>query len=324
MSATHGLELALAYYKIGKGDEVITTPLTYTATADVIEYCGAKPVFVDVEESTGNIDVGLIEKKITKKTKAIIPVHLYGQMIDQKALNRLAKKYKLHIIEDAAHCLEGQRDGLQPGQLSDVAVFSFYATKAISSGEGGALVTNNKDMYLWARKARNHGLNREVAQRHLQNFKHYDKEFLGYKTNMSNIQAALLVHQLDRVNANLKIKEKICKEFDKSFSKVKEVKILNKIKGVKHARHLYTILVPPEKRDNLVIELKKKGVAVVVNYIPVHLLSYYRKKYNFHMSDYPAAEKIGFSTISLPLYSKLKDKEVKYIISAVKNALAAL
>ncbi len=320
-SATHGLEMALSYYNIGPDDEVITTPLSYTATTDAIEYVGAKPIFVDVEKTTGNINADLITSKINSKTRAIIPVHLYGQMANMKKIKKIAQKYNLKIIEDAAQCLEGKINGKGPGQLSDIAVFSFYATKAITCGEGGAIATNDKKIYDWFKKARCHGLNQEVSTRYNNYSLKYDKLFLGFKANMSNLQAAFLINQLKRVEKNLKIKEKICQKYTRAFAKIKNIKTLNSLPEIKHARHLYTILIPQNKRSEILIQLRKNSIATQINYKPIHLLSYYKNKYGYKLGDFPIAEKIGASTITLPLYSKLTDQEINYIIQKIKFIL---
>jgi len=197
MSCTHALELALRYFQFGHDDEIITTPLSFIATANTIEYVGARPVFVDVEPNTGNIDVRAIEKAITPRTKALMVVHLYGQMCDMKALRKLADRFHLKIIEDSAHCIEGMRDGVRPGQLGDVAAYSFYATKNLACGEGGALSCNNENIYDWLLRARQHGMSRNAADRYHKRYEHYDMDLLGMKCNMSNLQAALLINQLD-------------------------------------------------------------------------------------------------------------------------------
>ncbi|MDD2753512.1 MAG: DegT/DnrJ/EryC1/StrS family aminotransferase [Candidatus Portnoybacteria bacterium] len=317
MSGTAALHLSLAYFGIGSGDEVITTPLTYTATLDAIEYVGAKPVLVDVEAGTGNINADLIESKITKKTKAILPVHLYGQMCDMRKIRSLADKYGLKIIEDSAHCLEGKRDGAAPAQLGDIACFSFYATKNITCGEGGAIATNIADANDWFKQARSHGLSKDVSERYGKTYVHYDKEFLGFKCNMSNIQAALMLDQLKRVDRRLKIREKICQTYDKYFSKIKGITLLGLESDTVSARYLYTILVGKSRRDAIMQQLRLKGINTVVNYSPAHLLSYYRKKYGLKEGDFPVAEDIGLRTITLPLYPKLTKKETEYIIKTV-------
>lgn len=318
-TCTDALFLALKYYNISADDEVITTPLSFIATANVIEYCGAKPVFVDVEESTGNINADLIEQAITKKTKAILVVHLYGQMCDMKKIRKIADKYQLKIIEDSAHCIEGTRDGIKPGTLGDFACFSFYATKNITSGEGGAIVCKDEKAYEWLKKARLHGMSKNAVDRYTKRYEHYDMEFLGYKCNMTNIQAALLLHQLDRIENFLKAKEAICRQYDKSFSKNKMITIPNVLPNTKHARYIYTILVDPQKRDLYLEKLQDMGIGVAINFRSIHFMSYYKKKYNYRRGDFLTAEKFGDSTITLPLYPKLKQTEIIHIINTVNN-----
>lgn len=318
-SCTDALFLSLKCIRIGKGDEVLTTPLSFISTANAIEYCDAKPVFVDVEESTGNIDADLIEKAVTDKTKAILVVHLYGQMCDMRRVKEIADKRKLKVIEDCAHCIEGTRDGIRPGQLGDLACFSFYATKNITSGEGGAIATNNKDYYNWLFKARLHGMSKNALDRYTKRYEHYDMEFLGYKCNMNNIQASLLVHQLARINKMLKKKEKIAKIYDQYFLKNPKIKVFKTLPLTKHARYIYTILVDSKKRDGYLKLLQKKGIGVAVNFRPIHLMHYYSEKYNYRGGEYPIAEKIGASTITIPLYPKLKLDEVNFIINAVNQ-----
>lgn len=317
-SCTEALFLCLKYMGIGEGDEVITTPMTFMATANAILYCGAKPVFVDVEESTGNIDANLIEKAITKKTKAIIPVHLYGQMCDMKKINIIAKKYKLGVIEDAAHCIEGERDGIRVGQLSQFACFSFYAIKTITSGEGGAITTNDSKAYEWLIKARLHGMSKNAIDRYSGHYQPIDMEFLGYKANMTNIEASMLLHQLERINRLYEQREKLAAIYDKGFSKNKNVKIIPALTNSKHGRFLYTIQVDPAKRDEIIRQLESAGISIAVHFKPVHLLSYY-KKAGYREGDYPIAERMGMSTISIPFYPKLTRNEAEYIIKEVNR-----
>jgi dTDP-4-amino-4,6-dideoxygalactose transaminase len=318
-SCTDALLLSLKYFNIHEGDEVITTPLSFIATANVIEHCGAKPVFVDVEQSTGNINANLIERAITKRTKAIIVVHLYGQMCDMKKIHQIAKKYKLWVIEDAAHCIEGEREKVKVGNLSDITCYSFYATKNITSGEGGAITTNDKNIYEWFTKARLHGMSKNAADRYSKKYEHYDMEFLGYKANMNNIQAALLVHQIEQVEKYLNKKETIAQKYNKAFKKNVAIQIPDILPYSKHARHLYTIWVDPKKRDEYLNLLQEAGIGVAVNFRVIHLMTYYKKKYKYKVGDFPVAEKIGDSTITLPFYPKLTDKEIQYVINAVNN-----
>ena len=322
-SCTNALEISLKYFGIRKGDEVITTPMSFIATANAVEYCGGRPVFVDVEESTGNINTDLIEDAITSKTKAILPVHLYGQMCNIKKIRALADKYNLKIIEDSAHCIEGERDGVKPGQLGDLACFSFYATKSITSGEGGAISCNDSGVYDWLLKARLHGMSKNAADRYSKKYEHYDMEFLGFKSNMSNIQAALLINQIDRIEELLSAREKIAGQYDRGFRNNPNIKIPSVLPRIKHARHLYTMWVNPEKRDKYLDKLQERGIGVAINYRAIHLMKYYQQKYGYKRGDFPVCEKIGDSTISIPFYPKLTDEEVRYIINTVNQTMSA-
>jgi len=320
-SCTHALELALRSFGIGHGDEVITTPLSFVATANTIEYVGAKPVFVDVEASTGNIDATLIEQAITPRTRALMIVHLYGQMCDMKAIRKIADRHNLKVIEDSAHCVEGTRDGVKPGQVGDIACFSFYATKNLTSGEGGALVCNDEKLYDWLLQGRLHGMTKGAADRYHGLYQHYDVPIVGMKCNMSNLQAALLVNQLGRLDDLLKQRAAIVERYEEAFSFLPTVTRHETLSGVHHAYHLYTIMVDQAVRDTFLHELQHQGVGVAVNFRPIHLMSYYRSTYDYKEGDFPVAERIGASTITLPLYPKLTDEEIAMVISAVKTAV---
>jgi len=316
-SCTAALHLSLLALGIGKGDEVITTPLSFVATPNAILHAGATPVFVDVEKETGNIDANLIEQAITPKTKAIMPVHLYGTMCDMKKIHQIAQKYNLKIIEDAAHCIEGERDGIRVGELSDTACFSFYATKNITSGEGGAITTNDTKLAQTLYKLRIHGINKDASSRYTQTYQHWDMEILGWKYNISDIQSALLLNQLKNIEKYLQKREKVAQLYEKKLKKLKKVKLLSVPKHTKSARHLFTILV--KKRDKALLKLQKKGIGVAVNYRAIHLLHYYKKEYNYKKGDFPIAEYIGERTLSIPLHPNLQKKEIKKIIKAVSK-----
>ncbi|MCS6885638.1 MAG: DegT/DnrJ/EryC1/StrS aminotransferase family protein [Acidobacteriota bacterium] len=323
MSCTAALHLALLACGVGPGDEVITTPLTFVATPNAILHAGAEPIFVDVEPMTGNIDAALVERAITKRTKAILPVHLYGHMCDMKTLRQIADAHGLAIVEDAAHCLEGSRDGYRPGQLGDFAAFSFYATKSITCGEGGAIVTNSDEQAQLLRKLTLHGMNKSAAERYKGEFSHWDMELLGWKYNMSNVQAALLTPQLRRVDERLLRREQICRRYEEAFEDLAELSFPKVLPGTVSARHLFTIQVDPDLRDSLISRLRAEGIAVTVNYLPCHLMSYYRNRYGYREGNFPVAERIGAMTITLPLYSKLTDEEVEYIIGTVKKLVCS-
>ena len=317
MSCTGALHLSLLAWGIGGGDEVITTPMSFCATANAILHTGATPVFADVEESTGNINTELIEDKITQRTKALLPVHLYGQMCDMKKIRQIADRYGLVVIEDAAHCIEGVREGVKVGQLGDAACFSFYATKNITSGEGGAIATNHLDKAEFLRKLRLHGIDKSAADRYTKRYEHWDMSVLGWKYNMDNIQAALLLGQLNRIEKLWRRRDEISRRYEDAFGSLKEIDLMKSVPNSKHARHLFTIQVPEDRRDLLLIALQEKEIGVAVNYRSIHLLKYYRERFGFKEGDFPVAEDIGKRTISLPLYPLLKDEEVSYVIKAV-------
>ncbi|MDP2922433.1 MAG: DegT/DnrJ/EryC1/StrS family aminotransferase [Candidatus Omnitrophota bacterium] len=316
-SCTAALHLCLLAWGIGEGDEVITAPMSFCATSNAIIHAGATPVFIDVEEETANINAELIEGSITKKTKAIIPVHLYGQMCDMKKIKQIADRHNLIIIEDAAHCIEGVRDGIRVGHFAAAACFSFYATKNITCGEGGAIVTNNSKKTELLRILRLHGMDKSAAQRYTKRYEHWDMPVLGWKYNMDNIRAALLLGQLDRIEALWKLRSSIWARYKKAFSKTTGIKLTRTMPCTKHAKHLFTIRVPENKRDAILFTLQKRGIGVAVNYRPIHLLKYYRQKFGYKTGFFPVAESIGKETISLPLYPALKEKEVSYVIQSV-------
>ena len=320
-SCTAALHLCLIAWGIRDGDEVITTPMSFCATSNAILNAGATPIFVDVEEETGNINAELIESKITEKTKAIISVHLYGQMCDMRSIKKIADKYGLVVIEDAAHCIEGERNGIKAGQLCDAACFSFYATKNITSGEGGAIATNNQEKTELLRMLRLHGIDKSAADRYTNKYQHYNMSVLGWKYNMDNIKASLLIGQLERINDLWKKRDEIYRRYEDAFSSVKGVKLIKTVPDSRHARHLFSIQVNEAKRDEILASLQEMGVGVAVNFRPIHLLQYYRQRFGYKEGDFPVAEKIGASTITLPLYPKLKDDEIEYVINCVLEEL---
>lgn len=323
-SWTMGNFILLKALGIGPGDEVITTPMSFVATANTVLYCGAKLVLVDVDADTGNIDLAKVKAAITPRTKAILPVHLYGQMVDMKALSALVAGTNIHILEDCAHAVESVRDGVKPSQLSKAAVFSFYATKNLACGEGGAIVTNDEALYNQLLIYRLHGMNKSAADRYHSLYKHWDLELLGWKCNMNDIQAAMLLPQLERLPAQLARREEIAKRYDAGFDGVPGLSRPAVLPNSVHARHLYTIWVDPAKRDAMLAALQQRGLGVAVNFRAFHLLKYYQEELSYQRGMYPVAERIGDSTITLPYYPKLTDAEIDYVIAQVKEALASL
>jgi len=322
-SCTDSLFLSLSAMEIGIGDEVITTPMSFVSTANAIEYCGATPIFVDVDKNTGNVEAEKIREKITAKTKAILPVHLYGQMCDMQGLKDLANEHELKIIEDSAHCIEGDREGIRPGQFGDSACYSFYATKTLTCGEGGAIICNDIEIYKWLKKARLHGLSKSAAERYTKKYEHYDLEFLGRKANMTNINAALLIHQIDRIEDYLQRREEIAQIYNKAFEDNPNIDLPKVLSDSKHSRYIYTIWVDPNKRDEYMHRLQELGIGVAVNFRPIHLMKYYREKYNYNDGDFPIAEEIGNRTISIPFYPKLSSGEIEYVIDSINKIVAS-
>ncbi|HEY3876530.1 MAG TPA: DegT/DnrJ/EryC1/StrS family aminotransferase [Candidatus Kapabacteria bacterium] len=329
-SWTMGGFIALKALGIGEGDEVITTPMTFMATGNIILECGARPVFVDVEPETGNISCDEIERAITARTRAILPVHLYGQMCDMRRMREIARTHKIAIVEDAAHCVEGVRDGMKPGQARiaddapDMAVFSFYATKNLASGEGGAITTNSEEIYEKLLMLRLHGMNKSAADRYTARFKHYDMQMLGYKCNMFDLQAAMLLPQLARLKERLARREAICQRYEKGFRNAKGIAFPSVLPNSVSARHLFTIWVDPNIRDAVLNDLQDRGIGVAVNFRSINRLTYYRETLGLAEGSFPIAERIGDSTITLPLYTKLTEEEIDYVIEQVKESVAEL
>jgi len=324
-SATAAMHLGLDILDIGPGDEVITTPLTFVSTANVIVHVGAKPVFADVDKTTGNIDPQKIIKKINKKTKAIIPVDLHGRPCQLDEIIKLAKKYKLYVIEDAAHATEGWYKGKKIGSIADMTAFSFYVTKNVATGEGGMLTTNNK---VWADKAyirRLHGISADAWKRYSnEGYKPYEGVYPGYKYNMMDLQAALGIVQLKRAEANLKIRNRYWQIYTKAFSNLDGVMPPPPDeKNIVHARHLYAINLELEKlkinRNQFIDALKAENIGAGVHFTALHLHKYYKKTFEFKKDDFPRAEWIGERTVSLPFYPHMTEKDVEDVIKAVEK-----
>lgn len=322
-SWTMGNFIAMKALGIGPGDEVITTPMTFVATANTVLYCGATPVLVDVDPTTGNIDLAKMAAAITPRTKAILPIHLYGQMVDMQELMAIVGDRPIHVLEDCAHGVESVYNGIKPAQLSKAAVFSFYATKNLACGEGGAIVTNDEELYNKLMVYRLHGMNKSAADRYHGLYKHWDMELLGWKCNMNDVQAAMLIPQLPRLAGLLKRREEIARRYNEGFDGVPGLSRPAVLPNSTHARHLYTIWVDPEKRDAVLHGLQQRGLGVAVNFRAIHLLKYYQEELGYKRGMYPVAERIGDSTITIPFYPLLRDEEIDYVIEQVKDALAA-
>lgn len=323
-SCTGALHMSLLALGIGGGDEVITTPMTFIATSTAIMEAGATPVFVDVEADTGNLDVSLVEAAITPRTKAIMPVHLYGLMCDMVALRGIADRHGLAIIEDCAHCVEGSRDGVRPGQLGDTACFSFYATKNLTCGEGGAVVTNRQDLFERLRLLRLHGMTKMAADRQREGYKHWDMVAMGWKYNMDNLQAAMLLPQMKRIHAKLERRHALARRYEARLANVGAVRLPSTRPNSVHARHLFPIWVPSRFRDRVVEELVRLKVGTVVNYRAIHLLSYFSEMLGYQSGAFPNAERIGAETISLPFFPTMSEEQLDGAVDELAAVLTQL
>jgi UDP-4-amino-4-deoxy-L-arabinose-oxoglutarate aminotransferase len=320
--ATASLHLAMLAAGIGPGDEVVTTPMTFLASANAVLYAGGTPVFADVDPATANIDPAAVEAAITPRTKAIVAVDLYGLLADMKALRAIADKYSLVLVEDAAHCVEGRRDGVGPGQLADYGCFSFYATKNLTCGEGGAVTARDASKKSLLRQLGSHGMSRNAADRYAGKYQHWDMERLGYKYNLSDVAASLLLPQLPKLAARLVRREEICRRYEAAFRDAPGITFPVVPEGATSGRHLFTIWVEPADRDAILAGIQARGVGVAVNYRAVHLTSYYADRFGYTRGMFPNAERIGDSTITIPLWPAMTDAQVDEVIAAVKAAVA--
>jgi UDP-4-amino-4-deoxy-L-arabinose-oxoglutarate aminotransferase len=322
-SCTGAMHLSLLALGVGSGHEVITTPMTFIATSTAIIEAGATPVFVDVEERTGNLDANKVERAITDRTRAILPVHLYGQMCDMRALRSIADRRGLFIIEDAAHCIEGARDGVRPGELSDTACLSFYATKNLTCGEGGAIVCNDTGLAEKLRLLRLHGATKTAYDRSREGYQHWDMVLLGWKYNMDNIHAALLLPQIDRLEMTWQKREMLARQYQELLGEVSGLTWPQTLPGIKHAHHLFPVWVVNGRRDEVLARLQDRGIPTVVNYRAIHLLTYFRERFGLEGGVFPNAERIGEMTLSLPFYPSLPIEDVRAVVAGVKEVLSA-
>jgi len=320
-SCTGAIHLSLLALGIGPGDEVITTPMTFIATATGIMEAGAKPVFVDVEPETGNLDATQIEAAITDRTRAILPVHLYGQMCDMQAIRKIADSYNLKVIEDAAHCVEGKRSGVGTGQLGDTACYSFYATKNLTCGEGGAVVTNDDALADKLRLLRLHGMNKNANDRHKEGYKHWDMTALGWKYNMDNIQAAILLPQMDRLEENWRSRQELARQYEKRLWDIPNISRPRTLPGVDHSWHLFPVWIGAGLRDRAIDALQQMGISVMVNYRAIHLLTFFSETFGFKPGDFPVAEKIGDANLSLPFYPNMPLDHVDLVTEALARVM---
>lgn len=324
-SCTAGLHTALVSLGIKAGDEVITTPMTFAASCNVIEHVGAKPVLVDIQSDTLNIDPRMIERAITPNTRAIIPVHYAGHPVDLDAIGDLANKYKLSIVEDAAHALSAKYKGKYIGSHGNPAAFSFYATKNLTTGEGGML-TGSGDFIERARIVSLHGMSKDAWKRYDQyGAWYYDIVMPGFKYNMTDIQASIGLCQLKKLSEFQLRRQQIVKKYNEAFSQSDSLQVPVEHSNVEHAWHLYVLRINENSlsidRDRMVQELKQRNIGTSVHFIPLYMHSYYKNKYSFKADDFPVATENFKRIISLPLNPRLTDRDVDDVIEVVLDVV---
>ena len=323
-SCTAALHISLLTQNIGPGDEVITTPMTFASTASTILHCGAKPVFADIDYRTGCIDPDEVEKKITPRTKAIVPVHYSGQVCDLDRIYELADKHGLYVSEDAAHALWSRYKGRLIGNgLRGAASYSFYATKNLATGDGGMLVTDRDDIAERARILVGQGMSHNAWNRYAKGGSwKYDIVEPGYKYNMFDIQAALGLVQLSRLEEMQKRRLEIAAVYQEEFGKIDAVEPPFVPEFATHCWHLYVLRVLPElltiDRDQFIVELNERNVGTSVHFIPTHTMTAFRKL-GWKEGDFPMTEKHFERIISLPLYPSMTDEQVQYVVAAVRD-----
>ncbi len=324
-SGTAALHCCVGALDIKPGDEVITTPFTFLATANVIVYMGATPVLVDIDPVTCNINPTEIRKKITPRTKAIIPVHYGGQPCNMDEINNIAKEHNLAVIEDAAHALSAEYKKKRIGALSDMAIFSFHPVKNITTAEGGMITTNDEHLAKLCVMHRTHGITKEAMEKYGKNADWgYDMQRLGHRYNMTEFQAALGVAQLKKLDRFQNRREEIVAQYDTAFADLPL--ILPQVSpDVKNAWHLYYIRIKPGTlrvdRNHIIKALKAENLGVNVHYIPIHLHSYYHKNYGFKKGDFPQSEGVYDTIITLPLFPKMTERDVQDVIEGVRKVI---
>lgn len=327
-SATAGLHLALEALGIGPGDEVITTTHTFTATAEVVRYLGADVKLVDIDPASLNIDPAAVEAAITPKTKCIIPVHYAGLGADMPRLLDIARRHGLKVVEDAAHALPTTLGGQLVGTLgSDATVFSFYANKTITTGEGGMLVTRDAALADRARVMRLHGMSRDAFDRFTAKVPSWYYEIVapGFKYNLTDIAAALGLHQLARLEGFQAKREALAAAYREALAGLPLVLPPEPAAGDRHAWHLYVVRLAdgaPIGRDTLIEQLFAAGIGCSVHYIPLHLHPYWRERYGLKAEDFPHSQRAYERMVSLPLYTRMGEADVERVAAALRRALA--
>jgi dTDP-4-amino-4,6-dideoxygalactose transaminase len=323
-SCTAGLHLSYFYLGIGSGDEVIVPSQSHTATVHAVEFTGAKPIFVDSEIKTGNIDIEQIEKKITEKSKAISVVHYLGMPVDMEKVMMIADKYKLFVVEDCALAIGSYFKNKHVGLYGDVGCFSFYPVKHITTGEGGMLITNNEKIATQISLQKAFGYDKNIGERTIPGY--YDVNQLGYNYRMSEIHSAIGVEQMKKVSSFLKIRKENYDALTQSLQEIDEITLLDSTNGdFQSSYYCHSIILKEEivsRRFEIVNFLKQNGIGTSIYYPkPIPHFTYYKKKYGFSDNSFPNASKISYSSIALPVGPHLNNDDMIYIINTIKKAI---
>ena len=325
-SCTAGLHLSLEAAGIGPGDEVLLPTTTFTATAEVVTYLGARPVLVDIDPVTLNLDVINAECKITARTRAIIPVHFGGQPCDLAEIRALADKYRLRVVEDAAHALPSTYRGRKIGAVSELTAFSFYATKTLSTGEGGMVTTENEDHASRMRVMRLHGISRDAWKRYTaEGTWYYDVIEAGYKYNLTDMQAALGIVQLEKCDAMQQARKDIAAHYDSQFGSIDALQLPEVLPDRSTSWHLYVLRLHLKAlridRDTFIRELAARGVSASVHFIPLHLQPFYQRNFQYKKGDLPVAEEQYLRSVSLPIYPGMTSGEISHVVESVSDVV---
>lgn len=326
-SCTAALHVSLAALGVGEGDEVITSTLTFCSTANVILHLRARPIFVDVERETLTMDPTLLGAKLTPRTKVIMPVHYGGHPCNMGEIGAIANTNGIHVVEDAAHALGASYAGKKIGTLSEFSCFSFYAIKNITTAEGGAVTLEDDDLADKIRLYSLHGMSRDAWKRYTSTGSwYYEVLYPGFKYNMTDIQAALGLCQLKKLEIFIRRRQELARLYDEGFSGLEELRPLSVRSEVVHARHLYPILLNLEAlsidRARFIEELRAENIGTTVNFVPVHMHPYYRDTFGHKSGDFPVAEDAYSRLISLPLYPRMTDEDALNVIEAVKKVIS--
>jgi dTDP-4-amino-4,6-dideoxygalactose transaminase len=325
-SCTAALHISLLAAGIKPGDEVITTPFTFCSAVNVITYTGAKPVFADIKPETGNIDPEKIREKITENTKGILPMHYAGQPCDMDAVNKIAKSHGLAVVEDAAHALGAEYKGKKAGTLGGFGCYSFYPIKNITTGEGGAVVTDKDQAAEELFRLRYCGIDKDGWKRYEGTGSwYYEVTQLGFKYNLSDVQASIGIAQMEKLDKSIEIRKSIAEKYTRAFSEIEGISPPFVKKDVKHSWHLYVVQLEPEKlkisRNQFIEELKKASIGCSVNFIPIHYHPYYQKEFGLRKGMFPKTEKTFEKIISLPLFPDLTEQQTDQVIETVSKII---